>query len=460
MRLSVLKPYLIVAAALVAATFFNKLTSTEGVIQFLHGGEGGHPAPPAIALVALCFTAVFASSLAKKSGVPVYVLLLLVGVAFAAFMEPFQDVVAQILAALAGLVLAKAGLETDLKDLKATGFQVLSLSVVGLLITAILFSGTLMVLGPWFGTPVSAAAANLTGAAIASTDPAAIVPTLGALTWLSAHAVRMRTIAVSESAGTDVTGALVVSALAASALITTMSGLFSSGYGSLATGESLAFLGTQLFGGVLGGAAGFAVLWLYQKSRDKDDLKAEGDRKDLLIFIGAAFLAFWVAYKLHGNVFLATFLAGLFFNVEEHLKHAHHDYDEKIDEYATPFIFVLGGLLVGVDLLWQYAPLGIASALILIFGIRYIAVFISLLSFLKIKVDGEPMNVWGDIKFLATVRQIGAIGIVLAADIASKNIPDTEAVVPLTVWAAILTLLICTMRVGPAAIKSGLARKT
>lgn len=459
MRIQTLAPYFAVAAALAGATFFGSLGLGESVIHLSHEGTEGHLGPMGVALAVMCTSVLFASWLARKSGVPVYVMLLILGVAFSSFMEPLRANAPLILALLAGLVLGKAGLETDLKDLKATGLQVLSMSFIGLIITAVLFSGTLLLLGPWFGTPISAAGANLTGAAIASTDPAAIVPTLGALVWLSAHANRVKTTAISESAGTDVTGALTVAALIPIAAAGTMTDLLSTGYGSLLSTDSAVFLGWQLGGGLVGGLVGFGLLWFFQKIRSRSESVVEGSLKDMLAFAAAIIAAFVVASVCYGNVFLATFLAGLFFNVEEHLHHAHHDYDEKIDNLVIPFIFVLGGLLVDIDLLWQYAGLGIASALILIFGIRYIAVIVSLLPFLKIEAGGSPMNTWADIKFLATVRQIGAIGIVLAANIASRNIPGTESVVPLTAWAAIITLLICTMRVGTSAIQNGLAEE-
>lgn len=457
MRAVILKPYALIVAALAAAVAFNHYFA-ESLIHLSHVGTEGHLAPTAIALAVVGAAILLSSWFAKKGSVPVYALLLIFGIALSGFIEPLEGTVVEILVVLASAVLMKAGLETNLGDFKVVGGQILVLSFGSLFITAVLFSGTLMMIGPWFGTPIPAAGANLIGAAIASTDPAAIVPTLGALAWLSAHASRVRTIAVSESAGTDVAGALLVAALIPVALSGMMTNLWSSGYANLFTADSGMFLLKQLGGGLMGGLVGFGLLWGFQQLRNTGDSEAEADRKDVLGFFVAMFASFAVASMLSGNVFLATFLAGLFLNVEEHLKHAHHAYDENIDEYAIPFIFVLGGLLVDVDALMQYAAVGIVSSLILIFGIRYLAVAIGFLPFLAIKVGGQPMNTWADVKFLSTVRQVGAIGIVLAGNIASKNIPGTEAVVPITAWVAIVTLIVCTVRVGPSAIKNGLAK--
>lgn len=447
-----IKPFALVAVALAAAAALNHFFG-EMLIHWSHQGTEGHLAPIAIALSVVCSVILLNNSLAKKASVPVYALLLIFGIALSTFTGPLKETVVEILVMLAAIVLMKAGMETNIDDFKVVGVQVFVLSFFGLFITAVLFSGTLMILGPLFGTPISAASANLIGAAIASTDPAAIVPTLGALVWLSAHASRVRTIAVSESAGTDVAGALLVAALIPVALSGTMTNLWSSGYANLFSADSGRFLLWQLGGGVAGGLVGFGLLWFFQKRRDPGDKPAEANRKDVLALFAAMFAAFGVASMLSGNVFLATFLAGLFLNVEEHLEHAQHAYDENVDEYVIPFIFVLGGLLVDVSALFEYAGVGIVSSLVLIYGIRYIAVYASLAPFVL-----AGKNTWNDPKFLSTVRQIGAIGIALAGIIASKNIPGTESVVPITAWAAIVTLIVCTIRVGPSAIKNGLAK--
>jgi hypothetical protein len=63
-------------------------------------------------------------------------------------------------------------------------------------------------------------------------------------------------------------------------------------------------------------------------------------------------------------------------------------------------------------------------------------------------------------KFVASVRQVGAIGIALAAGVVAKDIPGAEGVMPITAWVAFWTLLVCTLRNKRIAIKEGLATET
>lgn len=480
MHLKVLKPYLSIVAALAVAMFFNYQFG-ETLIHRSHEGTEGHTTPTIIAISIACVAILFGRALTKGTAVPANALYLVLGIAVASFTAPLEDGVVGILYFLASAVLMKGGLEIKLKEFGGIAAQVVVLSFFSLFITAFLFSGVLVLLG------VPATGANLTGAIIASTDPAAILPVLGALTWLTARARRARDIAISESAGTDVAGALLVVSMAPIAVSGSMVDLWGTGYASLFTAESGWFVLKQIGGGTAGGLVGWAMLAGWQWYRQKEDKAEEEARNsqspkvllteeevkenakkeameslikamsDVLAFIAALGASFAVASMFFGNVFLAAFLAGLALNVHTHFEHAQHVYDESVDAWVIPFIFVLGGMLVGIPALVDYALVGTVSAFILIFVIRYIAVYAGLAPFMLIKVKGEPMSSGPESKFVASVRQVGAIGIALAAGVVAKNIPGAEGVMPITAWVAFWTLLICTWRNKRVAIKSGLA---
>ncbi len=481
MRLSVLKPYLSIVAVLAAAAFFNYQFG-EALIHRSHEGTEGHVAPIFIAIVFVCGAVLFGRKLTKDTSIPANVLYLVFGIVLAGFITPIKGSAVGVLYVLASAVLMKAGLEIKLKEFGGIVFQVLVLSFFSLFVTAFLFSWVLVL----YGIPMNGAI--LTGAIIASTDPAAIVPVfIGSLIWETARARRARDVALSESAGTDVAGALMVKTLVPMAISATMVDLTSTGYGSLFTPESALFIAKQIGWGCVGGAAGWAVLAGWQRYRQKEEKAAEEVRKskpvsvfhteeevradafkealekladamlDVLAFFAAVGVSFVVASMYDGNVFLAAFLAGLALNVHTHLEHAQHVYDESVDVWVIPLIFVIGGGLVDVKVLFDYFVIGTISALALIYPIRHFAVYVGLKPFEWIKSGGEPMSSKSEMKVVASVRQVGAIGLVLAADVMSKNIPGTEAVMAITAWVALWTLLICTPRNKRVAVKEGLA---
>jgi cell volume regulation protein A len=136
-------------------------------------------------------------------------------------------------------------------------------------------------------------------------------------------------------------------------------------------------------------------------------------------------------------------VAGLLFNVTEHTKHTEHLYADKIDSVGKAAIFISLGLLVDIQMLLQYAPIGIISAIVFMFIIRPLAVLVSMGPFTLFKSKDKTRSVsWQDIGFIAFVRETGAIPAVLLVVVAASNIPGTEALVPIGMWVIILTLVV------------------
>ncbi len=135
------------------------------------------------------------------------------------------------------------------------------------------------------------------------------------------------------------------------------------------------------------------------------------------------------------------------------LEHGQHAYDEKIERLFIPPIFVLGGSLVEWDSFVEFWILGVISAALLIF-VRYPATFLGLAIPMALK-----QVTMEEAKYTASVRQVGAIGIVLAAKIADEKIPGTELVLPITAWVAIGTLGFCGPWSTHVALHLKLAKK-
>jgi NhaP-type Na+/H+ or K+/H+ antiporter len=180
---------------------------------------------------------------------------------------------------------------------------------------------------------------------------------------------------------------------------------------------------------------------------------------DIWAFVLAFAVAFCLTSWLGGNVFLGCFGAGLVLAAEKHLEHGQHAYDEKIERLFIPPIFVLGGSLVEWGPFWDLWAFGVLSAVLLIV-VRYPATFVGLaipMAFNQVTKE--------EAKYAASIRQVGAIGIVLAVKIAAEKIPGAELILPTTAWVASATLGFCgpwstreAIRLRLAAMKQAVAR--
>jgi NhaP-type Na+/H+ and K+/H+ antiporter len=140
-----------------------------------------------------------------------------------------------------------------------------------------------------------------------------------------------------------------------------------------------------------------------------------------------------------GSGYLAAFVAGLIFHITEHLKQTEKFFNNLVDGFMKPIIFILLGALVDLPSLIAYAPIGISVALIFMFIIRPIAVFLSLGAF---KYFGNEKLTIRDLLFISFVRETGAIPAVLMLTIVALGLPGVEGLVEIGMWSILLTLII------------------
>ncbi len=461
MSFAKIKPYLLIVIAVGITIWLRQFGSA--FTHSLHEGTEGHVAPYVGALGAIAFSIIAGVVLARRTIFPREMLFLIFGIILATYMESLREVVVGALVYFATSVLLKTGLSIKISDFMKTLLVTSLLSVVTLLATAFLFAvGQYYILGPLLGIEVSAVSAIMTGAILASTDPAALIPIMVALTWF---VPRARDIVLTESGLTDVTGALLVLAtflpMAVTGTLVRVWG-YEDGFGAVFSAESASFLGAKVGWALVGGFAGALALYILQVFREievqgndatiRDILKLKSKSEpneeesteasdavfyDIWAFVLAQAAAFCLTSWLGGNVFLGCFGAGLILVAEKHFEHGKHAYDEKIERLFIPPIFVLGGSLVEWGPFWDFWMFGVLSAVLLIF-VRYPSAFLGLAIPMALKQVTMRMA-----RYIASVRQVGAIGVVLAAVIAKENIPGLELVLPVTAWVAIVTLGFC-----------------
>jgi len=241
-------------------------------------------------------------------------------------------------------------------------------------------------------------------------------------------------VSVAESALNDAVGAILTAALAQMVSARVELNSVESLSGQLFSPLNLLNLGQQFLFGCVAGLAGCLLMQVYDKFRQREQMRGLSHPAfdfALLLFIPLA--TFLLAQMLHGNGFLAAFVAGLLANFNHKHDHFHaglQQMETHIESLAKPLIFMMVGPFVSLSMLADTALSGLLVSLMFIFIARPVAVFASLLlTNITLK---EKL-------FLCVVRETGVIPVVLAV-ITVAQFPTMTMLMPLTAWVVIWTL--------------------
>jgi NhaP-type Na+/H+ or K+/H+ antiporter len=280
---------------------------------------------------------------------------------------------------------------------------------------------------------ISGPQAALLSAIIGSTDPAALIPTLKRLMFKHVYQ-RVVNVSVAESALNDAVGAIFTVAIAQMVLARIELNSVEALSEQLFSPHNLLNLGQQFLFGCVAGLAGWLLMQIYDKFRQREHMRGISHPAfdfAFLLFIPLA--TFLLAQFLHGNGFLAAFVAGLLANFNHKHDHFHaglQQMETHIESLAKPLIFMMVGPFVSLSMLADTALSGLLVSLMFIFIARPVAVFASLLlTNITLK---EKL-------FLCVVRETGVIPVVLAV-ITVAQFPTMTMLMPLTAWVVIWTL--------------------
>jgi NhaP-type Na+/H+ or K+/H+ antiporter len=416
--------------------------------QFRHLEDA--PTEPILAPVALFAICSFISFYATKgTPIPSFVVAIALGIAGHVFFEPIvknPPVLAAFVTGSAAVILFSGGLEMPLRDFMRLLVKIALLAFPGVLLTGFTFSHVTLAASGQLGFPVTAMVAILLGGILASTDPAAIIPVLQNVKFKRADA---KDIVIAESALNDVVGTLLVSVF----LKLPLAGMtVAAAYAALAAPQTFHFLGEQAGYGILFGLAGFVLLWFLARIKRRNP-QAYG--ADQVYFLATPIIAFVGAAAFGGSGFLAAFVAGLLFHIEEHMKGVEHFFYQVMDGVAKPIIFLLVGALVDAHALIEYAPIGIAVALVFMFVLRPAMVFAMLGIYMML--SGRRGLSVKELLFISFVRETGAIPAVLLVAVVSQVTSPLAGLVEIGMWVILLTLILAPPLTPFVARKLGLA---
>ena len=422
--------YLKILGLFVVAFVVNAMAPT--LLTHIHGLEG---ADAAIAVTLWCLGLFFifgwsCSRFAEGTIFPSFTLQLLVGIVLHDALAPLsvQLVLAVVVCtSLAAIILKSGGDEIDRADFIKIAFPTIMIAVVGFLITFFVMFPILIALG------IDGKTAALLSAIIGSTDPAALIPTLKQLAFKEEYK-RMTGLSVAESALNDAVGAIFTAAVAGMILAGTRVDSIQALATGLLSSENLTHLAQQFLFGTIAGIVGWCFMFFYERYKsDQHAAGVEEAKYDFAIILAVPLFTFLLAQAMHGNGFLAAFIAGLIANFNQSAEHFHgqlHNLETQIESIAKPTIFMMVGPFVALSDLADTALLGFEVAVLFMLVARPIAVMISLL----------PTNISMREKiFMCAVRETGVIPVVLAV-ITVAQFPDLKLLMPLTAWTVIWTL--------------------
>ncbi len=364
---------------------------------------------------------------AQKCKIPDVALFLIVGIAIGPQALGLIDIKADsalyqiILLFGASYILFDGGASLRFSVLKRVWITIVVISTIGVLITAAVtgFAAHVVFGVPWI-------VALLLGAALASTDPATLVPIFRQVKIRD----RVAQTVMSESAFNDAMGAIVTFGVLAVAM----------GTGEFSFATSLFELFKQASVGIVAGAAlGYLGALLIAHGR-WNFLSDHAPVVTLVAVIGAYF----AADGLQASGFMAVFVFGIMIGNKDAFGFTMTPGEtQKLDDYVMTtafimrlFIFMLLGAQVDFHLMAQFGLGGIIVVSILMMVARPLAVFACAMP------DRRAKWSFNEMLFMCWTRETGVIPAALAGLLLGMKAPGAEMIASVTFIAILMTILI------------------
>jgi potassium/hydrogen antiporter len=321
----------------------------------------------------------------------------------------------------ASYILFDGGASLRFDVLKQVWITIVVLATVGVLITAAVtaFAAHAALGVPWI-------VALLLGAAIASTDPATLVPIFRQVKIRD----RVAQTVMSESAFNDATGAIVTVGVLAMTM----------GTGEFSIATSLFDLLKQAVVGIVAGAVlGYLAALLIGHARWAF-LSEYAPVVTLVAVIGAYF----AADGLQASGFMAVFVFGIVIGNKDSFGFKMAPVEaQKLDEFVMTtafimrlFIFLLLGSQVDFHLMGQYWFGGVIVVAIFMLVARPLAVFLCALP------DRRAKWSFNEMLFMCWTRETGVIPAALAGLLLGMKAPGAQIIASVTFIAILMTILI------------------
>lgn len=399
----------------------------------------------------MLFIGYYINRIAPKTIIPSFVWAIFAGMALQPFLSFFTEDVESLkilMEVFGAIILFAGGLEIPFRNFQKWFMPIAALSFLGVILTSVGFAFVMYAFMNLMGnfSPALIPSILILSAALASTDPTAIIPTLKTLKFKRPE---LKQIAISESALTDVSGSiftrfLLLALISAPAMQTGIIPYFI----PLLQKSTYDAFALQIISGILVGYFGFTLIKRFYYGQDNEE------EADPALVLSVPIFTFVLGNILGGAGFLAAFVSGLLTEVIGGIKKVSHFYESILNHLIKPFIFIILGALVPVSTLIQLAPVGIAAGIIFMFVLRPLVVFISLAPWWF-----QGVFQFKDLIFLSFIRETGIIAAILLVIAATFDIIQSDFVIAIGMWIILLTLILEPPLTPLIARKIGVAKQ-
>ena len=388
----------------------------------------------------LLFVAVMAGKVAYRFNAPALLLFLAVGLFFGYDILSFNSPELTQFIGMVSLciILFSGGMDTKFSDIRPVLLPGIVLATVGVLLTAFILGGFIYGISPWLGVGLTFPVALLLASTISSTDSASVFSILR--TKKQGLNENLRPLLELESGSNDPVAYILV------VLLVTM---LSPNKESAGIGASILLFIVQMMVGALAGYGfGKGAVWTINK------INITNASLYSVLLLAFVFLTFSFTTLIHGNGFLAVYIAGL---VVGNCKIVHKrtvvTFFDGVTWLVQIIMFIMLGLLVDVKLLLEPSTLllGAATALFITFVARPVAVLLCMLPFRKFSKKARMYVGWVGLR--------GAVPIIFATYPLVDNVPHAELIFNVVFIVTIISLTLQGTTVSGMANSLGVARQ-
>ena len=388
----------------------------------------------------LLFVAVLAGKVAYRLGTPALLLFLGVGVFFGYEILSFNSPeLTQFMGMIAlSIILFSGGMDTKFSDIKPVLLPGIILATVGVLLTAFILGGFIYGISPWLGVGLSFPIALLLASTMASTDSASVFSILRTKKQgLNEH---LRPRLELESGSNDPVAYI---------LVVLLVGILSPNKESVSIGTSIMLFVVQMTVGALAGYGfGRAAVWTLNK------INISNASLYSILLLAFVFLTFSFTTLVHGNGFLAVYIAGLVVGNHKIVhKRTVVTFFDGVTWLVQIIMFIMLGLLIDIKELISPGTLllGLATALFMTFIARPIAVQLCMLPFKQFSRKARAYVGWVGLR--------GAVPIIFATYPLVDNVPHADLIFNVVFIVTIISLTLQGTTVSGMANALGVARK-
>jgi cell volume regulation protein A len=369
----------------------------------------------------LFFASILAGKAGSRFGVPALLLFLGVGMLFGSdgLGIHFDNIkLAHMIGTVAlSAILFSGGLDTKIEDIKPVLGPGITLATLGVLLTAVITGLTLyLLIDPRLGLGVMGCL--LLASTMSSTDSASVFSILRGKGLHLKH--NLRPTLELESGANDPM---------AYVLTTTFITLVLQG-GEPHYGNALLVLLLQLLiGAVAGWCFGKGLVWIINR------INMDNQALYPILVLSGSFFVFAATYYLHGNSYLAVYVAGLVVGNSRFVhKRSTRSFFDGVSWIAQLSMFLTLGLLVNPSELRQVWVPGLIISLVMIFVSRPLAVFVSLSPFRSYTFRDRLLVSWVGLR--------GAVPIIFAILCRASDVPHSDVMFNIVFLCTLVSLVV------------------